>query len=307
MGDASTYKFHTIDSGDCSQFDDKTWENATEKKFNECRSQAPRKNMHEGKFVRNTNKTKPYCVRCKPVIDNTSSVKQLITQIEKLVDMLGGRTTSYSPEHMERLRVMATLEKARAKFADKIDADGDTPPLGPSHVKVPKRGCLEPTAGKSPEQLYRFTRKGQKDAFCGSLQDKEVVASSDYHHLKELDNLHKKGVAWPVTPTGRSMRTHEIYDRAAYCSQLNEEEACVSDKNRYLPLSLEKGKASEVCKWNPDVNDGSNRGTCEPDLTGMDDANEGLGKWLRDFKREEQKILHSRGKSNSSIRWNRKQ
>jgi len=305
MGDAKT--FHTIDSTNCNQFDDGTWENATEKKFDECRKQAPRKNMHDGKFVKNASKTKPYCVRCKPTIDNTSSVKQLIAQLEKLVDMLGGKTTSYSPEHMERLRMMDKLEQARALFADKMHTDnGDNAPLGPSHIKVPKRGCLEPTEGKSEDQLYRFSRKGEKGHFCGSLRDKEVRASKDYHHLQELDNLHsKKGVSWPVTPTGRSLRTHEVYDRAALCSQLKNEEECKNDKDRYLPLALEKGKASDLCKWNPDVNDGNHRGTCEPDLPNMDDTNDEMGRWLHDFKKEEQKMLNNGGKSNASIRWNR--
>lgn len=306
MDDATTYKFHTIDKGDCAQFDDGTWTNANEKKFDECRSQAPMKNMHNGKFVRNASKTKPYCVRCKPAIDNTSSVKQLIATLEKVVQSLGGRNRPSADDmHTpERVRAMTVLEKARVQFADQIDAQ--TPPLGPSYVRVPKRGCLEPADGKSESQLYQFSRSGKEGKFCGSLQDKEVVQSKDYHHLNELDNLRqKKDTAWPVTHTGRKLETYELYDRAAMCSQLRKEEACISDKKGHLPLSLEMGKASELCKWNPDVNDATNRGTCEPDLSNMDGENEALREWHQKFKKQEQRTLSSNGKSNSSIRWNR--
>jgi hypothetical protein len=271
--------------------------------FDKCVKEYPYDSLYgdkpNQKYVRSKHKTKPFCVRCRPQIDKESSIDDIINVLANFASRLGPGKTTRAEDLLEEKQVNELRDAGRV-LREKFP---DTPATGPSAFIAPPAGCLDSLSSIPEGHAYRFKRG--KNVYCGSIDDDAVKGSNtDYHHLVELDNMRKdKNVSWPESDLGRPFTTDEVYDRAALCAQLNKEEECENDsKSSFLPLSLRKGIAKNMCTWKTDLNLKHN-GSCEPTFvdTGRENSLDG---WWGKFRETEKKLAND-NRSKQSIRWNR--
>lgn len=334
-----------INSDDCKKINDDNddWRNATQKEFNECTEENARQNMYfdsenpDGKFVKNTHKKKPFCVRCLPDMNKEISLRELVTQVEHIANSLRPSNDTYHKD-LELLSLKNTLQdhliELKTHFPDTNKHQNRT--LN-TKFKTPSMGCLDhsdwpdaneyvrqnPSMAKSNSVVldtatnnyywnrpYMVEKNGTN--YCVSIDDESVSNNTkEYHNLKKLHDLkNTDGVSWPTETNGTPLTTHEVYDRAAFCAQLNKE-TCGDERSSFRPLLIAEDTPKRVCKWEVNVNDRQNIGECVPNFNGdgvsVSDQSSSLHKWWKKFSEEERKLASEMEKKKAyTVRWHRK-
>ena len=144
---------------------------------------------------------------------------------------------------------------------------------------------------------------------CVSIDDDSITKSNmEYHDLKSLHDLEQSGVGWPSEIDGNPLKTHEVYDRAAFCAQLNKD-TCGDERSSFRPLLITEDTPKRACKWETDVNNVNNLGECVPNFDGegvsVSDKSSSLHSWWKKFSKTERELASKMRQKQYSVRWHR--
>lgn len=312
------------------------WRNVDRKGFQECNARRSEEgdpsynkvfgniNDSNPRYLKTRHKTLPYCVRCEVPKTVKQDYAEMVKTIENLADTITESRRSKAYE--KRARLMEELENKKEewnKLYDQIYWGKDV-----SHFRVPASGCMdsEATANlwQDPNKLKNLHSDDIQDVvdsdgnvrkvwrrefavkdptsgryYCARKDDPNVLQDPHYHDLGELDRvrLGPGSDSWPHDPdTDKPLSVAEVYNRAAFCSQLSQpgragETMCRQGSQTAAPLG-QTLVPSEMCKWVPNYTTG---GECVEkhvltDKHGTVQKDTPYGKWYAKFAKKERSM-----------------
>jgi hypothetical protein len=326
--------YFKLNSETCTDLGDGgAWRNASRQEFDKCNrdSNDPELNKYyedknsEGKFVKNKNKLKPYCVRCEADMDTDISLRQLVDKLERLDKLVTTNIDANTDKAKKEIELAALTREFNKKFSN-----GNNRAPSSTTFAMPPQGCASqpsPVSWGNPKSTdagvlvsesgdvvwnrpYAVAHKKNKGKYCADISDAAVQRDgSSYHHLAKLDAI-KNTASWPRDQsTGKSVPTHEVYETAALCAQLNEQAECTSTSATVLPLGNTKSQPGRHCNWRDDVNIPKYFGECVPNYVSMRGSYHGsdksdMDKWWAEFSKHE-KELAKKNNTKFDARWYR--
>ena len=314
----------------------KYWRNVDRKGFEECNerqanegnpdfNKAHRTSTDDNpKYIMTRHPTQPYCVRCEMPKEVKTDFNEMVKGLEKIAAMMS--TSVKTKEYEKKAALQEKLNKIKDEwnqvyteiYFGKEVSDFAVPNMGcmdeastiaawgdPNKMKNVDADEVEEVVGEDGvrKKVWRGRNYATVDpvsgkSYCGTIKDPNVQKDVQFHDLTTLDSI-KEDASWPLDDEGKAMSVADVYNRAAFCAQQNEE-TCTDNSSRDAPLG-KKMRGSEVCRWTSNYKHG---GRCMPEeaanklqTTGKnigDPGKDRYAQWFERFRRAEQELVQSR-------------
>lgn len=316
----------------------KYWRNVDRKGFEQCNekqgdqghpdfNKAHRTAADDNpKYIMTRHPTQPYCVRCEMPKVVKTDYESMVKNLEKIANLM---STSRKTKQWEQ---RAALQDKLSKLKDEWNQVYTEIYFGKqvSDFAVPNAGCMDDAstmaAWGDPNSMKNVDAEEVEDfhdekdgrrkkrwagrsyatidpasgkAYCGTVKDPNVQKDVAFHDLKNLSNL-AEDASFPVTDDGEKMKVADVYNRAAFCTQQNED-TCTDTASRDAPLG-KKLRGSEVCRWTSNYKHG---GRCIPEEAANKLQKEGksmgdpgrdrYSRWYTQFMAAEKQLLKTPG------------
>ena len=316
----------------------KYWRNVDRAGYEECQRQKQEEGLpnynkvfqsaDDGnpKFLMTRHPTMPYCVRCEMPKEVKTDYETMVKKVENIAKTMS--VSRRKKEWEQRSKLMEKLERYKAQWNelyDRIYFGKDV-----SHFAVPNMGCLDPeataSAWRDPNDLknvdaddvrevlaedgtkkkvwkrpYAVRDPSSGKFYCARIDDPNVTDDPAFHHLSELDNIHrdKDEASFPRDmSTGEKATVEDTYNRAAFCTQRGTEAACGSSSMQDGPLG-DRMRPSDECKWSSNWRTG---GQCYPkdtilETTGAhqgEPAQDRYSQWVGRFRQMEKDLVKNK-------------